>query len=64
MLLAGFEELLLYIQYNGVDEGKEGGIAAAAAAAALCVATLKARYAKQHVQALYGTEASMGYCLS
>ena len=34
----GFKELLMYIQYNGVDEGKEGG-SAAAATAALCVAT-------------------------
>ena len=63
MLLAGFEELMLYIQYNGVDEGKEGGIAAAAAAAALCVATLKARYEKQRISARYRIEASMGYCL-
>ena len=47
VFLAGFEELLLYIQHNGVDEEKEGG-SAAAAAAALCVATPKARYEKQY----------------
>ena len=40
MPLAGFEELLLYIQYNGGDEGKEGR-GDAAAAAALCFGTLK-----------------------
>ena len=48
MLLAGFEELLLYIEYNGEAEGKEGG-STAAAAAALCVATLKARHEKEYL---------------
>ena len=42
MVLAGFEDLLFYMQNNGVDEGKEGGNVAATAAA-LYIATLKDR---------------------
>ena len=36
---------------DGVDEEKEGG--SVAAAAALCVATLKVRYGKQYIPGIY-----------
>ena len=37
---------------DGVDDGKEGGTAVAAAAA-LCIATLKARYQEQYISSMW-----------